>query len=132
MKKLALIYGIHAAVMKAAAAEFRAVNKEMDVNLRSADHFTLDQIEPAAAVYIMGNYPKIAEAYEGKAEVIVVQDDLEIVDGKIRAASDKDDKKSENVEVIDKKTPELDVSPAVKSPKKAAGVGGKKKSTAKA
>lgn len=76
-KPLVLIYGLLSAnaLMKRIAMDTRAKDKTVEVNLRSAAHFTPDQVEAAKAVLVIGEHPAIVEAYKGKADVSTIAEE---------------------------------------------------------
>jgi uncharacterized Rossmann fold enzyme len=94
-KPLILVFGPTAEgqILKAIAQDLRNADKKNekthDVNIRSADHFSAAELEKAAKVVIVGNYPAIAEAYKGKAEIIPPKPELIKEFTERKAAEDK-------------------------------------------
>lgn len=73
-KHLHLIYGEDNAKMKAMAAELRAKDKTISINLRSARMFDGRQVEAAKTVYVIGNFPHVVEAYKAIEGVNIITD----------------------------------------------------------
>lgn len=79
MSEQIIIYGEGLDAGKAAGLIRLAADKTTEIHLRSAKRFK--GVEDCKAVYIVGDYPEIAEAYGDKATTVQAKEEVAFAEG---------------------------------------------------